>query len=140
METNYWQWFCNLMISGSVISVFLVLFLHFPQCMLFVFGFFPEIRRRGVYSFRHHNYFQCVSDCRSLCLKHSETKQTKSQSLHQRKVYCRDMEGDGWLMALQNPPNSPKGFSNILLKARWGVGLVVTNFLVLESLFLLLSL
>lgn len=31
------------------------------------------------------------------------------------------MEGDGWLMAPKTP-NSPKGFSNILLKARWEVG------------------
>ena len=42
-------------------------------------------------------------------------------SLEQRKVYCRAMNGERWLMS-PNTPKSPKGFSKAFLKAKWGKG------------------
>ena len=39
---------------------------------------------------------------------HSEGKQTTTSSLQQRKVYCRAMQGEGWLLP-QNP-ELPEGF------------------------------
>lgn len=120
MESSYGQWFCNLMIQDQLSLVFWFCFFISLSVHVFCFWLFPLKSQDVVYRFRHHNYFQCVSDCKSLCPKHNETKQIESQSLHQRKDYCRAMEGDGWLMAPQTP-NSPKGFSNILLKAKWRV-------------------
>ena len=43
----------------------------------------------------------------------------KCQSLEWRKVYCRAVQGDRWLMP-PKIPNSPKAFSKAFLKARWG--------------------
>jgi len=33
-----------------------------------------------------------------MCLIHSEAKKLKGRSLEQRKVYCRAMQGIGWLI------------------------------------------
>ena len=38
-----------------------------------------------------------------MCPRHNEAKQTKRQSLEQRKVYCRVTQGDGWLVAPKYP-------------------------------------
>lgn len=40
----------------------------------------------------------------------------KHQGLEQRKVYCRAIQRDQWLIA--KPPNSPKDFNQAFLKAR----------------------
>ena len=45
------------------------------------------------------------------------------QSLEQKKVCCRAMQGVGWLMP-QRTPNSSKGVSKAILKARRGRGMV----------------
>ena len=58
------------------------------------------------------------TECRFVCLTHSEA--TKSQSLEQRKVYCKAMQGDGWLV-----PQNPKlleEFQQSTFKTRWGKG------------------
>ena len=57
----------------------------------------------------------------------------KHQGLGQRKVYCKAIQGDGWLTP--QTPNSLKDFSKAFFKGqeREKVWLVVANFLVLES-------
>ena len=60
-----------------------------------------------------------------VCMPDTQWGQTilKHQSWEQRKVCCRAMQGDGWIMP-QNPPDSSKGFSKALLKAEWGRAVV----------------
>ena len=56
-----------------------------------------------------------VTEHKFLCPMHSEARQTET-------LEFRAMHGDGWLMPPK--PNSLKGFSKALLKARWGRALV----------------
>ena len=66
-----------------------------------------------------------IKECKFLCLTHSEAKQTETSywSLEQRKFYCRAMQEE-WVAHTPKTPNSSKGFSKALLKARWGKGVV----------------
>ena len=59
------------------------------------------------------------------------SKPKRPKSLDQWKVYCRLMQGGGWLLTLKTL-NYSKAFSKALLKARWD-RLIVENFLALES-------
>ena len=47
---------------------------------------------------------------------HSEAKQTKTSEFRAEKGLHRTMQGDSGLCS--KPPNSQKGFSKVLLKAR----------------------
>ena len=60
----------------------------------------------------------------SSCARHTEAKQTQSkcQSLKQRKIYCRALQGE-WVACAQKTPELPKGFSKAFLKTRRGRGM-----------------
>ena len=51
-----------------------------------------------------------------MCPIHSEVKQTESQSLEQRNIYFRAMQGDEVAHALKSL-GLPEGFWQIILKA-----------------------
>ena len=67
----------------------------------------------------------------SPCDQHTEVKQRQTrQSVKQRKIYYRSLQGDGWLMPLK--PQNPRTFSEkpFYGKDEGGLWLVVADFLV----------
>ena len=53
------------------------------------------------------------------CAQHTVIpNKQKSPCLEHRKVYCRAMQEDGWLMP-SKALSSPKDFGKVLLKVRW---------------------
>ena len=60
------------------------------------------------------------------CSTHSEADKAKHPSLEQRKVYCRALQGDGFLVP-NKTPNSWMGFGKALLKSKRGRGRAVVS-------------
>ena len=58
-----------------------------------------------------------VVEWKFACSTHSEANKAKHLSLEQRKIYCRALQGDGFLVP-NKTPNSWMGSSKALLKAR----------------------
>lgn len=138
MESSYWQWFCNLMIQDQLSLVFWFCFFISLSVHVFCFWLFPLKSQDVVYRFRHHNYFQCVSDCKSLCPKHNETKQIESQFASEKGL----LQGHGRRWVAYGPPNPKlsKGFQQYTFKGKVGGGgqLLQTSWYQ-NPLFLLLS-
>ena len=64
-----------------------------------------------------------VTEWKFACSIHSEADKAKHPNLQQRKVYCRALQGDGFLVP-NKTPNSWMVFSKALLKARRGRAVV----------------
>ena len=66
-----------------------------------------------------------------MCLKQSDTKQTETSELEQRKVYCRAKQGK-WVAHAQNP-QTPQlfGGEKFLIGKIWGEGCKVCDFLLI---------
>lgn len=63
-----------------------------------------------------------VSECKFLCLTHSEAKQYQNVGVWNRKVYCRATRRLV-TYAQKEPWNLPNGISKALLKASWERGM-----------------
>ena len=141
MESSYWQWFCNLMISGSV------LFFWFCFCIslsvhifyfFFIVLFVPLKSQDGVYSFRHQNCFQCVPSCESLFLKHNESNRLKVRVCIRGGFVVRPWKEVGGLCPPS--PKLSKGFQQYTFKGKLvGGGQLLQTSWYQNPLFLLLS-
>ena len=71
----------------------------------------------GSLRYLSHGFFiLCMTLNPSLCAQCTvRPNKLKCQSLDRRKVYCRVMRRDRWLMPPPKTPNSPKGFSKVFV-------------------------